>query len=323
MRRLVVLLMVSACGSLSPRADAGGTSRCGPTSAWNAAQLDDVRRGGVTHLGSITSQTYALAGDDTLLRSVGGNFNLVTQSSIEEHLDMRVSRSGRVSMLAFQVLLACPADCAGHDDFEEFALPRTPIAVCTGSDLMAVMTTSVDTRSTLYFQQRDAGWSFHALVNIRGPTRCARMLDDSVFIVGEGAIVHLLADGGVLDDGPDAASLGRDPAKEAWLELDSDGTRLLLGSARGALAERDELGSWSVTQQFSNQVTAVVLDSPKRSWAFERNGAACRDSAGWSSAGALPIDLQNIDSASIEGARLYIGGEQIDGGAAIRFTQLR
>ncbi|MGV3624231.1 MAG: hypothetical protein ACO1OB_25660 [Archangium sp.] len=346
MRWLALVLFVCACGSLSPRVDGGsdggdvpgggGTgvtgggsgggggepSPCGPTNPWNVALLDDVREGSVTHLGSTSSQTYALAGDDTLSRSVGGDFTLVTQSSIAEHVDMRVSRSGRVSMLAFQRLLACPGNCARYDDFEEFALPRTPIAVCAAVDLMALITTASDAGVTLYLQQPDAGWSQHVKLNLREPSACARMFDDSVFIAGEGAIVHVLADGGVFDDGPDAGLLGRDPANEAWLELDSDGTRLLLGSARGALAERDEFGAWSVTQQFSNQVTAVALDSSTRAWAFDRNGSACRDARGWTQGGVRP-DLVRIDSVSIEANRLYVGGEQADGGSGIRFTQLR
>lgn len=251
-------------------------------------------------------EIYAAVGNEYVLHSRGGQFSVLSEFDPALLGQLNASHSGRVTYTVFQTRFSCASGCDELGAFDDFQMPRTPIEVCSGSELLGMLTTASDAGAVLYAEERDGGWPELRRFNLRSIEECTRISNDTFFVAGLGAVFNISSN---TPEVPDTSPLSREPSMEAWTKLGTDGTRVFAASVRGAVAMRDGAGVWSVQQVLQGEVTALAVDPLGNAWvAGSGLGLSRWDGSSWHGEGAGPPQLTSYDALALEGAHVYVGG---------------
>ncbi len=340
----VLAVLLVGCGALTPPRPDGGTgggglatgggsgggSGGGATGGGDAVeapwlevalQVPAGTLGTVQQLAARPGEIFALVAHRFLLRSAGGRFNEVLVFT-DPVLDlMQFSGNGSAATTLYSRVMACTGACEFGNNFTDYGLGATPLAVCASADDLGVMTRSTDAGAALY-EQNDAGWGFVARINVRSPLDCARTTRGDLFVAGQGGVGNANSTQTSIEV-PDTSGLGRVSANEQWTKMGTDGTWVFAASARGAVARRPEAGGWTVMSALDGDISAMAVESRSEIWVVATGvGLARYDGTRWSPAGAGPSLLTSFDALAVESSHVYVGGKDAAGVARV-FRRLR
>ena len=299
---LALCVGLVGCGALTaPQLDAGAHGDGGSDGVWTELSVPMGLTAPFQSLAAQPGAVFALVGEDTVLRSGGGQFELVSAADSPVVLYLAAAQSGAVAFTSFQTLFVCPGNCTSVDAFDQLSLPRTPIGLCSGAEGLAAMTTAADAGAALFVE--DAGsWSTGRLLSVTSPRNCARARQ-GVFITEQGGVFNV--ETGALErvDVP-----GRDGALEPWRLAASVGDAVFIASDLGGAAVRDGTGVWRASAVATSDVTALAVEADDSAWLAAGTALWRFDSTAWASAGSAPSTLTTVAGLALQPGAVYVGG---------------